>query len=421
VIYVFLNCGVFIFIQVFANPAQSLIKMVLKSTILQPRPCEFFTDMASLGFFIAEEARIDAMTGSPRIYAPTPDAIQAAGSALRAGQLIGMPTETVYGLGAAIHQDAALAAVFAYKQRPFEDPLIVHVLNATDAWSLWDLNAKTRPLIEALVDSFWPGPLTLVARARDEVSRLVRGGGDAVGVRSPTHPIARALIEAAGIPIAAPSANLFGHVSPTRAQHVADDFYDRPLMILDGDRSTIGIESTVVKVDDDGHLRLLRHGAISEGDIVETLKSKGLSVSFSSKLPGQTPKKVEAPGQYLRHYAPHTPAWMLTSADVMPEGYVARETMPLSAVACLDFAQRFATRRLDFHSYQDLADNGQISTAAQTLFQQLRASETQAGHQVILLPELDPHQPDQQAVYDRIFRACEGKRACIVGLEVHLS
>jgi L-threonylcarbamoyladenylate synthase len=202
---------------------------------------------------------------------------------------------------------------------------------------------------------------------------------------------------------------------------VADDFFDRPLLILDGDRSTIGIESTVLKVDDDGHLRLLRHGAIGESDLLDILQKKGLTASFSSKVPGQTPKKVEGPGQYLRHYAPHTPAWMLSVSASMPEGYQTRETLPLAAVACLDFAQRFAARAQEFHSYQDLSENGTIAGAAQTLFQQLRASEIQVGHQVILLPELDPHQPEQQAVYDRIFRACEGKRACIVGLDVHLS
>ncbi len=361
------------------------------------------------------------MTASPHICQPTSEAIAAAADALRNGQLVGMPTETVYGLGAAINQDAALEAVFAYKQRPFEDPLIVHVLTASEALSLWHLNGKTEALITTLMHAFWPGPLTLVARAREGVSRLVRGGGDAVGVRSPAHPVARALIEATGIPVAAPSANLFGHVSPTRAQHVADDFFDRPLLILDGDRSTIGIESTVLKVDDDGHLRLLRHGAIGEADILDVLQEKGLKTSFSSKVPGQTPKKVEAPGQYLRHYAPHTPAWMLSRTASMPEGYAVREILPLSAVACLDFARRFAARRQDFHSYQDLAEDGTMEGAAQALFQQLRASENQLGHQIILLPELDPHQPEQQAVYDRIFRACEGKRACIVGLEVHLS
>jgi len=216
------------------------------------------------GSLNADTPRIDAMTGFPKICMPTPDAIQAAARALNNAQLVGMPTETVYGLGAEIDQEAALEAVFAYKQRPFEDPLIVHVLTAQDALGLWNLNAKTRPLLKALMDAFWPGPLTLVARAQDGVSRLVRGGGDAVGVRSPAHPVARALIEAAGVPVAAPSANLFGHVSPTRAQHVADDFHDRPLLILDGDASTIGIESTVLKVDHDGHLRLLRHGAIGE-------------------------------------------------------------------------------------------------------------------------------------------------------------
>jgi L-threonylcarbamoyladenylate synthase len=361
------------------------------------------------------------MTGSPEIKLPTTATIETAAQALRAGQLVGMPTETVYGLGAAIDQEAALEAVFAYKQRPFEDPLIVHVLDAAQAVTLWDLNQVTRPLVQALMEAFWPGPLTLVVRAHDKVSRLVRGGGDSVGVRSPAHPVARALIQAAAVPIAAPSANLFGHVSPTRAQHVADDFFDRPLLILDGDRSTIGIESTVLKVEDDGHVRLLRHGVIGEAAILNTLQSKGLSASFTSKTPGQTPQRVEGPGQYLKHYAPHTPAWMLTPQDSMPAGYTVREILPLEAVACLDFAGRFEKRRQDFHSYQDLAASGQVDEAAQILFQQLRASEHQTGHQVILLPELDPHQPSQQALYDRIFRACEGKRACIVGREVHLS
>ncbi|HET9235635.1 MAG TPA: L-threonylcarbamoyladenylate synthase [Oligoflexus sp.] len=361
------------------------------------------------------------MTGFPKICMPTPEAIRAAAHALNNAQLVGMPTETVYGLGAAIDQDAALEAVFAYKQRPFEDPLIVHVLTAQDAFSLWNLNAKTRPLVKALVETFWPGPLTLVARAQDGVSRLVRGGGDAVGVRSPAHPVARALLEAAGVPVAAPSANLFGHVSPTRAQHVADDFHDRPLLILDGDRSTIGIESTVLKVDDDGHLRLLRHGAIGEADILDVLKKNNLAASFSSKVPGQIAKKIEGPGQYLRHYAPHTPAWMLSRSESMPAGYETREILTLEAAACLDFAQRFAARRKDFHSYQDLSEDASIEGAARTLFQQLRTFENQTGHQVILLPELDPHQPEQQAVYDRIFRASEGKRAFIMGRELHLS
>jgi L-threonylcarbamoyladenylate synthase len=192
-------------------------------------------------------------------------------------------------------------------------------------------------------------------------------------------------------------------------------------MILDGDRSTIGIESTVLKVDDDGHLRLLRHGAIGEADILDVLKKKNIEATFSSKVPGQSAKKIEGPGQYLRHYAPHTPAWMLSRSESMPRGYETREILSLDAAACLDFAQRFAARRNDFQSYQDLSEEGSVEGAAQTLFQQLRTFENQTGHQVILLPELDPHQPEEQAVYDRIFRASEGKRAFIVGRELHLS
>lgn len=361
------------------------------------------------------------MTHKPQILAPTTAHIHQAAEALREGQLVGMPTETVYGLGAAIDQEAALQAVFTYKQRPFEDPLIVHVLAAKDALALWKSDPKTQPLLETLMAAFWPGPLTLVAEARDAVSRLVRGGGSAVGVRSPQHPLARQLLTAAGVPIAAPSANLFGHVSPTRAQHVADDFYDRPLLILDGDSSTIGIESTVLKIDSDGHMRLLRHGAIREEQIIEALLAKGLDAPLTSKEPGQTAKKIEGPGQYLKHYAPHTPAWMLSPFGSLPEGFTSRETLPLEAVACLDFAQRFQHIRAQFHSYQDLSENGQVVDAAQRLFEQLRSLENAVGNQVILLPELDVHEAEQQAVYDRIYRACEGKRACIVGRHVHLS
>jgi hypothetical protein len=232
--------------------------------------------------------------------------------------------------------------------------------------------------------------------------------------------VARALIEAAGVPVAAPSANLFGHVSPTRAQHVADDFYDRSLLILDGDRSAIGIESTVMKIEDDGSLRLLRHGGVSGADILMALDCRGLRPALSGKEPGRTPKKVEAPGQYLRHYAPHTPAWML-SPGLLPAGYEARDTVALKSVACVDFGGRFADQREAFARYRDLSPTGSAAEAAQGLFEELRALERMEGPQQILLPELDPHQAEQQALYDRIYRACEGKRAALHGTAVQLT
>ncbi len=351
------------------------------------------------------------MTGKPKILSADLAQLQRAGRALRAGQLVAIPTETVYGLGAAIDQEEALQAVFTYKQRPFEDPLIVHVLDARQAEALWQVPAETLKIARVLMKSFWPGPLTLVARSQSHVSRLVRGGGDTVGVRSPQHPIARALIQEAGVPIAAPSANLFGHVSPTRAQHVADDFYDRELLIVDGDDCAIGIESTVVILEDEAQLRLLRHGAISESQIRDALLQEGLQVSISSKQPGQSNRKIEAPGQYLRHYAPRTPAWMLSPLKQLPDGVMPKETLLLSGAACLDFMGRFQGEDQAFRFYFDLSPAGQASFAAHILFQQLRALETQPENQLLLLPELNPHKADEQALYDRIFRACEGKRA----------
>ncbi len=361
------------------------------------------------------------LSGKPSIVAASPEALKKAARALQQGQLVAIPTETVYGLGAAISQEEALKAVFIYKQRPFEDPLIVHVLSADQAMSLWQLSIEAERVFQCLAMTFWPGPLTIVAKAQGAVSRLVCGGGDTVGVRSPQHPVARALIEATGIPIAAPSANLFGHVSPTRAQHVADDFYDRELLIVDGDDCAIGIESTVIQLDELGHLRLLRHGAISEDDLARALRTGLLPVVISSKEPGQISRKIEAPGQYLRHYAPHTPAWMVRKTDSLPEGLVVRQTLPLNETACLDFAGRLGQHRADFQDYQDLSALGSSEQAAQVLFQQLRTLELSTAFKVLLLPELDPHQPDQQAIYDRIFRACEGKRAIIIAGLVYLT
>src|SRR5688572_914333 len=181
------------------------------------------------------------------IVAPTPDVIRVAAERLRAGELVAFPTETVYGLGADAASGQAVARIFAVKRRPANHPVIVHVHDARDAWK-WARGVPRAAL--ALADAFWPGPLTLILPRAEHVPDAVTGGQHGIGLRVPSHAVARALLESfaalGGTGIAAPSANRFGHVSPTSAAHVEADLGADVAMILDGGPSDVGIESTIV-------------------------------------------------------------------------------------------------------------------------------------------------------------------------------
>lgn len=225
---------------------------------------------------------------------PNATAIAKAAAWLRRGRLIAFPTETVYGLGADAGNDAAVAAIFAAKERPRFNPLIAHVENLAAAERLAEFEPRARKLAEAL----WPGPLTLVLprRADAPLSLLVSAGLDSVAVRIPSHPIARALLGACRVPVAAPSANRFGSVSPTTAAHVVDDLGDRVDLIIDGGRCRVGIESTIVELCG-ATPRLLRPGGIP-AEVIEELIGP-------LAAPDDGPPR--APGMLSRHYAPRLP------------------------------------------------------------------------------------------------------------------
>ena len=224
------------------------------------------------------------------------ESIAQAAEILRAGGTVAFPTETVYGLGANALQAEAVAKIFAAKQRPSWDPLIVHV---ADASGVPDLAEQVPENARRLMDVFWPGPLTLLLPKHPRVPDLVTAGLPRVGVRMPAHPVAHAFLLAAGVPVAAPSANLFGRTSPTRADHVAEDLDGCIDAILDGGETTHGLESTVVAVNEDGCV-VYRPGVIS----IEQIRAVcvGEVTQQMAGVPGQEP--VESPGQSLRHYAP---------------------------------------------------------------------------------------------------------------------
>jgi L-threonylcarbamoyladenylate synthase len=232
----------------------------------------------------------------------TPDAIAQAAAALRRGELVALPTETVYGLGADATNARAVARIYEAKGRPRFNPLIVHVASAEQAAAIAVLGPKAVRLAEA----FWPGPLTLVLPLRQDsgIADLVTAGLDTVAVRVPSHPVALDLIAAAGCPIAAPSANRSGHVSPTTAQHVEDDLGDAPAIILDAGRTAHGLESTIVDASGD-FLVLLRAGAVTAEAIEQVLgerliRNADTVADGSAALPS-------APGQLASHYAPRAP------------------------------------------------------------------------------------------------------------------
>jgi L-threonylcarbamoyladenylate synthase len=230
-------------------------------------------------------------TGEPE------SAIARAAALLREGKLVAFPTETVYGLGAAATNPSAVAAVFAAKERPANDPLIVHI---ADLERLSSVVAQTPPLALQLAERFWPGPLTLVLPRATTIPLNVTAGGPTVGVRMPSSVVAQKLLRAAGVPVAAPSANRFMRTSPTTAAHVLADLDGRIDCVLDGGPCAVGVESTVLDLTTTPP-RILRPGAVT----LEALRE--VAPEIEGPLAAGAGPVARAPGQMERHYAPRTP------------------------------------------------------------------------------------------------------------------
>ena len=322
--------------------------------------------------------------GAPRqtrIAPATPDNIDAAAATLRAGGLVGMPTETVYGLAGLAASDAAVAAIYAAKGRPVFNPLIAHFADAGSAAHEAQFNASAQKLIAA----FWPGALTIVApvSAGCRVSLLARAGLDTLALRVPAHPVARALIEAAGAPLVAPSANRSGGVSATRAEHVAGDLQGEIDWILDAGPSPLGVESTIVACIGET-VRLLRPGAISR----EALEA-ALGSPIAAEATGDA-KAPLAPGGLDSHYAPR--ARLRLAATDLGE-----------IEAALDFGGAFAGNREARLERLDLSPTGDLTEAAANLFAHLRALDAKGALQIAVAPI--PEYGLGAAINDRLRRA----------------
>ncbi|MBR3438620.1 MAG: threonylcarbamoyl-AMP synthase, partial [Clostridia bacterium] len=231
--------------------------------------------------------------------------IEKAGETLREGGLVAVPTETVYGLAANALDPAAVKTIFEAKGRPSDNPLIVHVADKSGAERLFE---KTDERFDALAEKFWPGPLTVIMKKSDIVPDITSGGLDTIAVRCPSHPVANAIIRAAGVPIAAPSANTSGKPSPTTAQHVADDLSGKIDLIVDGGKCEIGVESTVITLATQPP-RLLRPGKITPEELQEILPDLIIDNAVFSEL--ASGEKAQSPGMKYKHYAPEAEVVLL--------------------------------------------------------------------------------------------------------------
>jgi len=340
-------------------------------------------------------------------------AVTAAVAELQAGNPVALPTETVYGLAADALRPGAVVKIFEAKERPLFDPLIVHLPSEDWLERITAIPPRSRRLVEGLIRRFWPGPLTLVLPRRDNVPDLVSSGLPTVAVRMSAHPVFNSVCSAFGRPLAAPSANRFGRISPTTAQHVMTELGGRIPLILNGGATEYGLESTIVKVEG-SVLRLLRAGPVTPeglGSVWRSVKEsqaeipnevdvseffEKLGITFPAIPPSNEGLLIEAPGQLLTHYAPMTPMRLLPRPlDFVPP------TASKRRLGLLAFSQAPAGK--DFTQVEILSATGDLREAAATLFAKMRSLDE--GGLDLIYAEAVPETGLGIAIMDRLRKA----------------
>jgi len=307
-----------------------------------------------------------------------PNTLKEAAELLRLGSLVAFPTETVYGIGADACNDHAVAEIFSLKGRPSFNPLIIHVTGSAMAQRL----VAWSDIAQKLVTTFWPGPLTLVLPRLETsaISLLASAGGNTIGVRMPAHPAAQALLKEANIPLAAPSANRSGRVSPTSAQHVYDEFSNEVPLILDGGNCKVGIESTVVDISTPDII-LLRPGCVTHSQLEQAVGRAVLQT-------GENPDLLKSPGMLLSHYAPSLRVRLNVIQPKADEALLAfGENVPAGAKQVVN-----------------LSYSGDLKEAAAVLFSSMRALDKPELYTGIAVKPI-PHEGIGVAINDRLKRA----------------
>jgi L-threonylcarbamoyladenylate synthase len=298
---------------------------------------------------------------------------------LKIGQLVGIPTETVYGLAANATDLKAVVKIFETKNRPDFDPLIVHIGQASDI-QIWGKNIH--PKLVEITNKLWPGPLTVVVEKSDSIPDLVTSGLSTVGIRMPNHPLTLALLRAIPFPLAAPSANPFGYISPTSAKHVDDQLGEKIPFILDGGPCDVGVESTIIQIINE-EIHVLRWGGIDE----KQLSIFGLPVISAA----HSTSKPNAPGQLTSHYAPRKPFY-LGNIEELESDFKGKRVGRL-----------FWNKKSELATDRTLSIQSDLNEAARNLFRLMRELDTLNID--VILAETVPQEGIGRAINDRLKRA----------------
>lgn len=307
--------------------------------------------------------------------------IEKAVDALRRDEIVAIPTETVYGLAGNAEHTSAIARIYALKKRPLNHPLIMHVAKE------WDLLQWTQDIPDyayQLMAQFWPGPLTLVLKTRQgKVNPAITGGQDTIALRCPAHPLALQLLHVLNFPLVAPSANPFGKISPTTAQHVQHSFINDDLLILDGGRCTVGIESTIVDATHPANYQILRHGGIDEQNILRAVNMQPLEQNNG----------VRVPGKLAHHYQPEKPLYCFTSSTLLNKFLQEHEKT---------YVLSFQKESL-FPNYSGFQLPQSAEQMAYELYYQLRLADESSAQYIAI--ELPSNEGIWQGVYERLIKA----------------
>jgi L-threonylcarbamoyladenylate synthase len=332
---------------------------------------------------------VSASTSNERVKAVGKAVLQ-----LKKGDVVALPTETVYGLAADALNPVAVAKIFEAKERPRFDPLIVHLPEKGWLDRVATIDSRCRAQVEKLIAQFWPGPLTLVMDRQPIVPDIVTAGLDTVAVRMSSHPVFAEIISEFGKPVAAPSANRFGRISPTTAQHVLDELSGRIPLIIDAGPTTHGIESTIIAIRED-NIEILRRGPIT----AEQLRFIGFQPTLHRQDADAT---VRAPGQLRSHYAPKTPLQLIDNAETFRPKQSQRVALlawnPMTGKGEREF------RSLKFVAVRQLSESQDLREAAANLFRHLRELDARKDIDLIVVERV-PARGLGAAILDRLMRA----------------
>ena len=376
-----------------------------------------------------------------RLYDPTEENIHKCAEYIKNGGIVGMPTETVYGLAANAFNVEACYKIFEYKGRPLTDPLIVHVSSIEMAKKIIIINQEIEELFNLLIKNFWPGPLTIVLKANlNLLSTKILAGNNTVGIRFPVNKIANKLIEYSGVPIAAPSANKFSHISPVNPFHVFEDFKEFPVKILNGGTSKFCMESTVMKICyEEQKLLIFRLGAISPDDLKKVLdtddKFKNYKIECLAKkikISNEELKKIkeekaqdnnltvnqDAPGQFLKHYSPKLETYLYSGDDI--KEYL-EEIKLNDKIVFIDYKEimksKFIGKKgIKENNFLELSKEGDATKVMQNFYNYLHLAEKMEGMQYIIIIDLEKYMNDNShklTLLDRMWKAASFKKAKI--------